>query len=151
MFNVKNIETGRTVKHCDCFTDAVWKLESLEHNGKKASDYEIVPTKEMTFRPVDTYTVNLYRVYTTEYYLEVSKRTESGKVYYKSRLLKDGEYISMDLMTTMCEHSRQYGKFSEWYEHDITEECYVAMMMNGIFTEIEMLNEIIDGWYADAE
>ena len=151
MFNVKNIETGRTVKHCDCFTDAVWKLESLEHNGKKASDYEIVPTKEMTFRPVNTWTVNLYRVYTTDYYLEVSKRTDSGKVYYKSRLTKDGEDISMDLSDIMCEHSRSYGKFSEWYEYDISEECYVAMMMNGILDDVELLNEIVATWYADAE
>ena len=150
MFYVVNEEKNRIVGRFDSHYEAELKLESLEHNGKDLDNYSIVPTKEFRFEQVtDTevlYT-HIYKIpYVDEYTLEVQKVIDNCQSKFRSRLIKKDYGIISDLDEMTVFSGGVNGKYNKTFynPHPLSEEEYVAMIMNQIYAHIECMEEDID-------
>lgn len=143
MFYVKNIETGKTVKRCDSHYEAEMKMESLKHNGKDMAKYKIVPTEDFIIPVSEARITNIYDL-DDGFKLEVFKETISGEKMFSARLVKNGYGLIYDL-GSMPILSRVNSQYSGTYHFTLTEEEFVAMMLNGINDDIERYEDEMDG------
>lgn len=150
MFYVMNAEKDRVVKRCDSYHEAELKLESLEHNGKDLKNYYIVPTEDYRFEQVDDMEVlftHTYKVpFTDEYFVEVQNYIENGNSYYRSRLIKKDYSIITEIGAMPVFRDGCKGVYHKVFHnpHPISEEEFLAMMMNQVACHISIMEEDIE-------